>query len=204
MGDFNFQHAWKRAWFGPEVFLPGAGAIDAVPPTVTSVQINSGHTAGIAVGQINSLKLNSYKLNTNGDLVRALAQIPDVNTAAPVFARVVWTSGSSTLADTIVWKVAVKVQTVDAALTVTDPTTVSLSDTALGTAYCLQKTPAGTFVAGTIDNMDNFVLEVEMDAKAVGLSEDIFFLGVELLYVPVIVADLGLALPALPSGWPGT
>lgn len=204
MAEFNFQHAWKRAWFGPETFLPGAGAIDAVPPTVTAVQINSGHTAGIAVGEINSLKLNSYKLNTNGNLVRAITQIPDVNTAAPVFARVVWTSGSSTAADTIDWKVAVKVQTADAALTVSSPTTVTLSDTALGTAYCLQRTPAGTFSAGVIDNMDIFVLEVEMDAKAVGLSEDIFFLGVELLYVPVVVADLGQALASLPSGWPGT
>lgn len=204
MAELNFQHAWKRAWFGPEVFLPGAGAINAVPPTVTTVQLNSGHTAGIAVGEINSLKLNSYKLNTNNNLVRAITQIPDVNTAAPVFARVVWTSGSSTATDTIDWKVAVKVQTADAALTVSSPTTVTLSDTALGTAYCLQRTPSGTFAAGVIDNMDIFVLEVEMYAKAAGLSEDIFFLGVELLYVPVVVADLGQALASLPSGWPGT
>lgn len=201
MAELNFQHAWKRAWFGPEVFLPGAGAIDAVPPTATTVQLNSGHTDAIAVGEINSLKLNSYKLNTNGNLVRAITQIPDVNTAAPVFARVVWTSGSSTAADTISWKVAVKVQTADAALTVSSPTTVTLSDTALGTAYCLQRTPSGTFAAGVIDNMDIFVLQVEMHAKAAGLSEDIFFLGVELLYVPVVVADLGLALASVPTGW---
>jgi hypothetical protein len=204
MAELNFQHAWKRAWFGPEVFLPGAGATDAAPNTVTTVQLNSGHTTGIAIGEINSLKLNSYKLNTNGNLVRAITQIPDVNTAAPVLARVVWTSGSSTAADTIDWKVSVKVQTADAALIVSSLTTVTLSDTALATAYCLQRTPAGTFAAGVIDNMDIFVLQVEMHAKAVGLSEDIFFLGVELLYVPVVVSDLGLGLPSLPSGWPGS
>lgn len=163
-----------------------------------------GPDATVVVGNVNALGLAGWKMNTDGERIRRLCQIADVNTAAPVFARVLWTTASTTAADTVLWKVSVKVQTAEDALTVSSPTTVSLTDNATASAYEYLVSPGDDFVAGTIDNMDTFVLEVEMDTKAVGLTEDIYFLGVELLYVPVVVADLGQALASLPSGWPGT
>ncbi len=163
-----------------------------------------GPDATVVVGNVNSLGFPGWKMNTAGERVRRLCQIADVNTAAPVFARVIWTSGSSTAADTITWKVAVKVQSAGSALSATVSDTLSLADTATASAYDYQVTVADDFAAGVIDNMDTFMLEVEMDAKAGGLTEDIYFLGVELLYVPVVVADLGQALASVPSGWPGT
>jgi len=166
--------------------------------------VGSGIDPAVVLGSVNGLGLPGWKMNTAGDRVRSLFQIADVNTAAPVFARVLWTSGSATAADTITWKVSVKVQAAGSALTVSTPTTVSLADTATASAYDYQITVADSFAAGVIDNMDLFSLEVEMDAKAAGLTEDIFFLGVELLYAPVVVVDTGLALSSLPTGWPGT
>lgn len=166
--------------------------------------VGNGIDPAVVLGNVNALGLPGWKMNTAGERVRSLYQIADVNTSAEVFARVLWTSGSATAADTIAWKVSVKVQTPGSALTVSSPTTVSLSDTATASAYDYQITPAVAFAAGVIDNMDLFSLEVEMDAKAAGLTEDIFFLGVEFLYVPIVVADEGIALPSLPSGWPGT
>lgn len=45
-------------------------------------------------------------------------------------------------------------------------------------------------------------LALEMDAKAVGLSEDIFAVGVEILYVPRLSTGVYAdRTPALPSGW---
>lgn len=166
--------------------------------------VGSGIDPAVVLGNINSLGVQGWKMNTAGERVRTFCQIADVNTAAPVLAKTIWSSGSSTAADTITWKVSVKPQTAGLAITVTSPTTLSLTDTATASAYDYQTTAAGTFDAGVIDNMDTFILEAEMDAKAAGLTEDIFLIGVELLYVPVVVADEGIAIPSLPTGWPGT
>jgi len=44
-------------------------------------------------------------------------------------------------------------------------------------------------------------LAVQLAAFASGLSEDKFFIGLEVLYAPLIGTDLNAAMPALPSGW---
>lgn len=174
--------------FDMRINRPGGNGIDATP----------------VFGSVNALGIPGILMNTDGERIRRLYQIADVTTAAEVFARVLWTTGSTTSADTVLWKVSVKVQTAEEALTVTSPTTLSLTDNATGSAYEFLVSPADKFAAGVIDNMDTFVVEVEMDTKAVGLAEPIYFLGLELLYLPATVADHGLAAPPLPSGWPGT
>ena len=44
-------------------------------------------------------------------------------------------------------------------------------------------------------------LAVQYSAVAGGLSEDRFFIGLEVLYAPLVGTDLGAPMPALPSGW---
>lgn len=165
--------------------------------------VGSGIDAATVSGNVNSLGIPGVKINTAGERVRRLVSISDINTLIPFYVRVLWSSGSSDTADTITWKVAVKVQTAGAALSGTVSDTVSLADTVSG-LYHYQTTLADKFAAGTVDNGETFMVEVEMDAKAAGLTEDIYFLGVELLYLPVIISDIGLSVPALPTGWPGT
>ena len=160
-----------------------------------------GPDATVGMEEVNALGLRGWKMNTAGERVRRLFAIPDIDTDRRFRVRPLWTTGSSTAADTIVWKTSVKVQTIGSALTVSTPTTVSHSDTASDTAFQLFAGPSAEFSAGVVDNQDLFMIEVEMDNKAGGLTEDIFFLGLELLYIPVVVVGTGVSDPAMPTGW---
>jgi hypothetical protein len=169
------------------------------------------------VEDINSTGLYGLKMNTAGDSVNHLWQHPpDIDFSKPIRTRVRWTSGSSTTADTITWKVFRKVMT---------PNTTSLTNTistALDTAIPQDTVPVATAFAlchtayGKWNASADFgpayshLLKVEMDAKAVGLAEDIYLLGLDILYTPIIspgaivsgVPQTGQGRESdLPAGW---
>jgi hypothetical protein len=98
-----------------------------------------------------------------------------------------WTSGSSTTADTIDWKVfylgiVPNSTTIAAATTALD--TVIAQDTVIG-AYTWQATEWGILKGGTLSaSVEALTVQVEMDAFAAGLTEDKFPLGLEMAYSP--------------------
>lgn len=153
--------------------------------------------AGVSVGagtgapvqqEISTFGVVSILMDTAGDLLDHHLQLPyDVDLKKDIRFRVHWTSGSSTTADTITWKVFYKAivpdtTTIAAASTALD--TVIAEDTVIG-AYTWQVTSWGVLKAGTLAlNTEALMLQVEMDAFAVGLSEDKFPLGLEMAYSP--------------------
>jgi hypothetical protein len=127
-------------------------------------------------------------MDTAGDLLDHMMKLPyDLDVNKLVRFRVNWTSGSSTTADTIGWKVFYKelipnVTTIAAASTALS--TVIPSDTVVG-AYTDQWTEYGILNAGAISPLaESWTLQVELDAFAAGLTEDKFLLGLEIVYSP--------------------
>jgi hypothetical protein len=103
-----------------------------------------------------------------------------------ILVRVVWTSASSTVADTITWKFLYSEigsgATIIAPATALD--TVLVIDNVLGTTKC-HKTASGVIKGGSINDTADFLpFLVDMEAFAGGLSEDKWLLGVEFEYTP--------------------
>lgn len=160
------------------------------------------------VENINSSGTYGLKMNTNGHSVNHLWQPPaDIDYSKPIRARVRWTSGSQTTADTVLWKLFRKVlvpnvtalsATIDTALDTTIPTDNVPSTTAF--VNCV--TAYGKWNASTEFGPGySHMLKVEMDTKAAGLSEDIYLLGLDLLYTPII--SPGAVVNGVPQGGQG-
>lgn len=153
--------------------------------------------AGVSVGagggapvqqEISTFGIVSILMDTAGDLLDHNLQMPhDIDIAKDIRFRVHWTSGSATTADTITWKVFYKsivpnTTTIAAAATALD--TVIAEDTVEG-AYIWQATEWGVLKGGTLAlNVEALMLQVELDAFAAGLTENIFPLGLEMAYSP--------------------
>ena len=151
--------------------------------------------AGTGVGapiekEISTFGINALLMDTAADEINHLMLLPgDLDIAHPVEARVHWTSGSATTADTIDWivrylKIVPDTTVLASAATVLDKTIAQ--DTVIG-AYTHQVTawgaivPAITAIAKDVEAIE---WEVELDAFAAGLTEDKFFLGLEIAYTP--------------------
>lgn len=217
INDYQVERNWRA------VSIPAAQFCSAAESTLDSLTLNEGtpntlNTATITTGlggnglplqNINSTGLFGVLMNTPGDLVKTLFRAPyDIDYLHPVYVRVLWTSGSSTTADTITWKAFYKVfspnndqlsGTINTAL----DTVIPQDTVAAGTAFTICQTAPGKIDANQINDEVLLGLAVEMDAKAGGLSEDVFFLGLELLYVPhVFGTKYGAGIVgALPAGW---
>lgn len=154
-------------------------------------------TAGVATGantgapvtkEISTFGVVAVLMEADGDVIDHNMMLPyDVDLKRSIRFRVHWTSGSATTADTIDWKVFIagfvpNVTTMIPAATALS--TVIASDTVVG-AYKYQTTEYGILVGSTLaQNVESVSLQVEMDTFAVGLSEDKFFLGLEMIYTP--------------------
>lgn len=218
INDFQTARNWKSLFIPAQAFhIVGAGLLNAVPPTLQDVQVALGSvtdsTYANALSQVSTVKHVGFKMNTNGDTVNTLLPtIQDRDVMEPMYARVIWTTGSVTTADTITWKMFIRTLSLNStALSGTINTALNTpipQDTVpTTTAYTLNATAKGTINANSapVATRDStyMSLQIEMHAKAVGLSEDVFFMGVELLYAPHL---LGTAygqgnLPALPTSW---
>lgn len=153
--------------------------------------------AGVSVGantgapvqqEVSTFGIVGILMDTAGDVIDTNLSLPyDVDLNKDIRFRVHWTSGSATTADTITWKVFYKAivpdtTTIAAAATALD--TVIAEDTVAG-AYIWQATSWGVLKGGTLaHNVEKLMLQVELDAFAAGLTENIFPLELEIAYSP--------------------
>lgn len=142
--------------------------------------------------QVNSLGAKSIQMNTNADTVGLLldaSEWPDYDPQWPVEVNVRWSTGSTTAADTVVWKVFVKPinhegEAIAAAATALSETIAS-DTVGSTTAYTLRTSPTGRLNPYIFDRDERAVMiGVEMDAKAAGLAEALHFLGLDIQYTP--------------------
>lgn len=172
-------------WRPGRIYIP----VPAFTGIIGAAGVSVGANTGAAVQQeISTFGIVSILMDTAGDVIDHNMQLPhDVDINKHIYFRVHWTSGSSTTADTIDWKVFYKAivpdsTTIAAASTALD--TVIAQDTVIG-AYTWQTTAWGVLKGGTLAvNVEALMLQVEMDAFAAGLTEDKFPLGLEMMYSP--------------------
>ena len=174
--DYNVE------WRPGRVYIPGMSFTGLIG-------VGTGAGAGaLVVQEISTFGIVAPMPDTAADVLDHCMHLPyDVDRNRPIGFRVHWTSGSSTTADTITWKVFY-------GLMVPDTTTMATAATALGTviaedtvigAYTWQVTSYGWIPAGTLGpTVEAMTLQVELDAFAAGLTEDKFLLGLEMLYTP--------------------
>jgi hypothetical protein len=148
------------------------------------------HTGAPVQQEISTFGIVGILMDTAGDMICHNAPLPyDLDVRHPVYARVVWCSGSTDTADTVTWIVTYKqlipnVTALAVAATALDKT-IAAQDVPVATAYAVCKTAWGRINAGTIDpKAEDATWLVEMDAFDAGLAEDKFFLGLELAYTP--------------------
>lgn len=151
--------------------------------------VSAGTGPGAPVQQeISTFGLVGCLMDTAGDALDHNLMLPyDVDLKKDIRFRVHWTSGSADTADTVTWKVfylgiVPNVTTIAAASVAL--TTVIAGDDVTG-AYDYQTTAYGLLKGGTLgQDVEILGLQVEMDAFDVGLSEDKFLLGLEIVYSP--------------------
>lgn len=165
------------------------------------VNWEGSHTGAPVTKEISTFGINGVLLDTAGDMVVHDAPIPyDLDPRHPVYARVVWCSGSTDTADTVTWIISYDVLTpnVTALATPTSTLISTAMDVPVATAYALCKTTWGKISGGTIsDKSEHWVWMIEMDAFDAGLSEDKFLLGLEVMYTPRRLQGMdGMQMPS--------
>jgi hypothetical protein len=132
--------------------------------------------------------VNGYvgcQMNTAGNAIQWLLRLPSYwDIRQRLRWRGVWTTNSTTAADTVDWKLTYRVlipeTTAISAGIITALDTVIAQDNVLGTSDVIHRTPWGILNAGTIGNTVEYLsVQMEMDAKAAGLTENIWLLGLE-------------------------
>lgn len=178
----------------PAMFFTGmsVGAINEGGAANDAYGVNweGSHTGAPISKEISTFGINGVLLDTNTDAVGHEAPIPyDLDPRHPVYARVVWTSGSVDTADTVQWTVTYKQLTPNVTALATGATAldtvIAAQDVPVATAYALCKTAWGKINGGTIlDTAEHWTWNVAMTTFDVGLSEDKFLLGLEIAYTP--------------------
>ena len=147
----------------------------------------SANDATAYLSEVSTFGVLGFLMNTNGDTARLFLDLPpDLDVKKPVYVRPVWTTASQTEADTVTWKVFWEKFAAGAALsaTVNNALDTVIAEDTVGTttAYVVQKTAWGIINADQLEHGVLTAIEVEMDAKAAGLSEDLWLLGLEISY----------------------
>ena len=184
---------------------PGRLYLPAVQFTGMSVSaINEGGAANDAYGlnwessdtsapyskEISTFGVNGILMMTDGMMVSTDLMAPyDLDVTKNIYARVHWTCGSTDVTDAVLWKclyraMVPEVTALAAAGTAFD--TVIASDLVpVATAYTINRTSWAKIIGNTLSKkVEHLSFQVEMDTKAAALSEDLFFLGLELRYTP--------------------
>lgn len=163
--------------------LASAAAFNAAATT----RRYSASDATAYLSEVSTFGVLGFLMNTNGDTARLSIDLPpDLDVKKPVYVRPVWTTASQTEADTVTWIVLWEKFAAGAALSATVnnalDTTIAEDTVGTTTAYVVQKTAWGIINADQLEHGVLTVFEVEMDAKAAGLSEDLWLLGLEISY----------------------
>lgn len=194
-----FKHdsafVWRPGYvYYPAMFFTGmsVSAINEGGAANDAYGVNweGSHTGAPVSKEISTFGINGILLDTAGDMVCTDAPIPaDLDPQKDIKVRVVWASGSTDVADTVTWianyLVLIPNVTAIAAPSVALDTAITAQDVPVATAYALCKTAWGVIKGGTISDLaEHWAWLVEMDAFDAGLSEDKFFLGLEIAYTP--------------------
>lgn len=141
--------------------------------------------------EIGTTGLNGLLMASDGDDIRHFMRIPtNWDRDHPIYVRVVWSSASTTSADTIDWVVLFdQIEPETTGGTVIAPATALdtaiAQDTVHGTANVVQKTANGVINGGTLLDASEYIsFLVEMHDFAAGLTEDKNLLGIEFEYTP--------------------
>jgi len=183
----NIDRSWKvdTIWAKDFDFVLAEGT----PNTLVSAQDSDGLLA-----ELSTFGTLAVALSNAGDAIRKLYTIPSfVDVGYDLAIRVLWTSGSTTAADSVTWLPKYKY------LSVNNDTFSATVDTALDTAigadlygatsaYSLRATPWGRISRATLQPSDPIMLEVEMDAKSG--PTNVYFIGVQIAFFPSISTDV--------------
>jgi PPE-repeat protein len=192
------------------VFIPvtswmsnqGVSATPAQTSLVSDTEILEVGTTGFGV----------LKCDTNGDGVRTVFPLPrNIDTDQSIAFRVYWLSDSVTTTDSVTWTVKYKPLTVNSSA-------LAAPDTALSTAIAADTVPTST--AGTVNTTELgyldmnatakasyatgnvvFALEVLKSASSGFSGKHIYFVGLELAYIPRIGTDHGGAVSTAKSSY---
>lgn len=166
--------------------VPDDAVLSPASATPDLASVDDGAPVG---GEVNSLGFTGVLMDTAGDSISHCMRVPRTwDLSKKLGFRAYWTSGSVTAADTVTWAVTYKTVAEDAALEAASValSTVVAEDTVGGAiAYALKITSRGVLNGGSIASAAKFlVLNAEMNAFAVGLTEDKFLLGIEIDFMP--------------------
>jgi hypothetical protein len=173
-------------WRPAHRFIP----VSAFTGLIGTAGVRAGTGTGAPVEQeISTLGINAVLMDTAADELNHLEMLPDdFDTKKNMYVRVHFTTASATAADTITWlvrylQIVPNVTTLISAATATN--TLIAQMTVTGTALSYQVSPWGVINGGVISEKAEMIQwEVEMDEFAVGLTEDKFLLGLEIMYTP--------------------
>jgi hypothetical protein len=152
----------------------------------------SAHTGAAVEKEIGTTGAVGLLLDTAGDMINVYHPVPrDLNWAQPIGVRVKYVTGSATAADTVEWIVLYDVLSEGTAIAVgsTPLDTVVGSETVTGTANAIELSGRGIINGNAVTqaqvrNTADFSFLVELQAFAAGLTEDKFFMGLLVDYVP--------------------
>lgn len=190
-------------WRPGRIFIP-QGAFSGWMGGATTVRVGLG--AGAPVEQeVGALGYCGALFDTAGDeLAHVMALPEDLDVAQPLFVRCHFITNSATAADTVDWKVLYTPVTPNVTTSI-DPVTALTTPIAqmavLGTAAAYQTSPWGIIKGGVIsEKAEILIFKCELDAFAVGLTEDKFFMGAEFRYTPKrLQGPDGMGISARPT-----
>lgn len=202
-GHNRLKHDSHIVWRPGRIWLPAmqfsglsVGAINegGAGNFVYGQKWEGSHSGAPISQEISTFGVNGILMDTAGDEINTYMPLPyDIDLSKRIYARVHWTTGSVTTADTITYKVWYKTlvfnTTAIAAIGNTGGTALDVvipQDTVpTTTAYTWNVTEEGYIDAGKFgENTEGLLWCIEMDAFAAGLTEDKFVLGLEIRYSP--------------------
>lgn len=169
-----------NGWTYEATGAAGVKSAGAGTPSATNKQFTEIGTTGV-VGML---------FEAAGDSIMHSMLLPyDYDRSYPMYARVHWSSGSTTTADTITWLMQYTAivpnvtAIVDPAIALDVAIAQDTVPVATANVWCV--TEWGRINGGKFaDNVEAITFEIEMDAFAAGLTEAKHLLGVEFRYTP--------------------
>lgn len=164
-----------------------------------------GGVAGVVLENINSTNQLGLKMSTDGNAVYHDFLVPaDYDQAYPLNIRLNWTTESTTLTDGALWTVTRKAMTRNStALSATVSTALNTAIPAdvvpVATAYAMATTNKGVINAGNLTAGEHQLLKIVMTTKTG--ATNIWLLGIEYEYVPMISGQDGAIGSVNPSTW---
>jgi len=187
-GDFN----WKPG----RLYIPWTQFMSMTTNTLDTASAAGDKWGSLNAGvpvtkEISTVNIAGVFMDAAGDMVSTIVPAAQFSPALdPRYAthfRVHWTSGSSTTADTATW-IATYLALVAHDTAIIEPVTaldIAIPEDTVSGAYDYQLTDWGSLDGGTFtQETEAIALRVELDAFAAGLTEDVFFLGLEIRYTP--------------------